>query len=164
MSEHENHDAHGHGHAHAGPHVLPLSLYLTVFGILLFLTVVTVWVSTLDLGKHGLGTLAIAIALFVASIKAALVAGYFMHLKYDDRFNSIVFFGSLVFMSLFFMFVFADLGARNLMVPQHANGLLEATEGEFPAPGKAPAHAAEGGHGGEAKGAEAPPAGTAPAH
>lgn len=159
MSEH-HHDAHGHGQ----PHVLPLKVYFGVFGALLFLTVLTVAVSVLDLGKYGLGSLAIGVALFVACIKAGLVAGYFMHLKYDDRFNSVVFFGSVVFMILFFMFTFADLGTRELVVPQHANGLLEATEGEFPAPGKAPAHGAEAGHGGDGRGAEAAPAGTPPAH
>ena len=51
-------------------------IYLTVFAALAFLTVVTVGVSYL----HVSTPLAIGIALIIASIKASLVASYFMHL------------------------------------------------------------------------------------
>jgi len=58
-----------------------VKLYIGVFVALLFLTVVTVGVSYIHLpvGK------AVALALFVASIKASLVALYFMHLSHEKK-------------------------------------------------------------------------------
>ena len=50
--------------------------YMMVFGSLLVLTLVTVGVSYLE---HSVA-LGVAVALFIASIKAGLVASYFMHL------------------------------------------------------------------------------------
>ena len=50
--------------------------YLIVFGALLFFTVVTVGVSYLHLSLPQ----AITLALIIATIKAGLVASYFMHL------------------------------------------------------------------------------------
>jgi cytochrome c oxidase subunit IV len=55
--------------------------YLIVFGMLAILTVITVLVNRLDVPK---GT-AIAIALVIASVKAGLVAAYFMHLISERR-------------------------------------------------------------------------------
>ena len=51
--------------------------YLTVFGALLVLTIVTVAVSYLDLPV----TPTVVIAVAIASLKASLVAMFFMHLK-----------------------------------------------------------------------------------
>jgi len=53
-----------------------IRVYLTVFGALAILTVVTVGASYLDVSN----TEAIFLALVIATIKASLVAGYFMHL------------------------------------------------------------------------------------
>ena len=53
-----------------------IKTYVLVFVALAFLTVVTVGISYIDLGVKG----GIALGLFVASIKASLVACYFMHL------------------------------------------------------------------------------------
>ncbi len=51
--------------------------YLIVFGALIVGTIVTVAVNFVDF--HNM-KMTIAVALFIASIKAFLVAGYFMHL------------------------------------------------------------------------------------
>lgn len=53
-----------------------VKIYYRVFAALAVLTVVTVGVARIHLPLTG----AIAVALFVASIKAGLVAAYFMHL------------------------------------------------------------------------------------
>lgn len=53
-----------------------VKIYISVFVALMFLTMVTVAASYLDLSP--LAT--IAVALLIASIKAGLVACYFMHL------------------------------------------------------------------------------------
>jgi len=75
---------------------------LAVFAALLLLTVVTVLVSYVDLG---LGN--VAVALLIASVKASLVALFFMHLKGESRlvwgfalvpivFLALILFGTLV--------------------------------------------------------------------
>ncbi len=58
-----------------------VKLYIGIFVALLFLTLVTVGVSYIHLsvGK------AVALALFVASIKASLVALFFMHLSNERK-------------------------------------------------------------------------------
>lgn len=53
-----------------------VKVYLTVFFVLLVLTVVTVGVSYLHLPIH----IAVLVALAVAAVKGTLVACYFMHL------------------------------------------------------------------------------------
>ncbi len=53
-----------------------VKVYMGVFVVLAVLTVVTVAVSYLHLNM----TMAIVVALIVASVKGSLVAGYFMHL------------------------------------------------------------------------------------
>ena len=56
-------------------------VYLTVFAALGVLTIVTVAISYLDLATP----MAIAIAVVVATVKAAMVAGYFMHLISEEK-------------------------------------------------------------------------------
>src|SRR5687768_17947892 len=56
-------------------------VYLTVFVALMVLTIVTVAISYLDLSVP----IAVAVALFVATVKGALVAGYFMHLIAEKK-------------------------------------------------------------------------------
>jgi cytochrome c oxidase subunit 4 len=61
----------------AEEHHVNVRAYLFIFGILLFLTVVTVLVSYWHLPP----TLAVLVALAIATLKASLVAAFFMHLK-----------------------------------------------------------------------------------
>jgi len=58
-----------------------LKVYVMVFVALAVLTVVTVAISYIHLPT---GT-AIAVAMVVATVKASLVAGYFMHLLSEER-------------------------------------------------------------------------------
>jgi len=55
-------------------------VYVAVFAALLVLTVATVAVSYIDLGLWN-----VAAALIIASVKASLVALFFMHLKQEGR-------------------------------------------------------------------------------
>lgn len=91
-------------------HVMPIKTYLQVFGALMVLTILTVLVSYADLGPFALG-----VAMVVAVIKAGFVVGYFMHLKYDTRFHSFVFFGTILFVGIFFALTFFDLKTRDMM-------------------------------------------------
>jgi cytochrome c oxidase subunit 4 len=56
-------------------------VYIIVFVALMALTIITVAVSYLDLPP----AMAIAVALFVATIKGSLVACYFMHLISEKK-------------------------------------------------------------------------------
>ena len=55
--------------------------YITVFVVLMVLTLLTVWVSSLRLGIR----LAVTVALGIATVKASLVAGVFMHLSTEKK-------------------------------------------------------------------------------
>jgi cytochrome c oxidase subunit 4 len=58
-----------------------LRVYVMVFVALAVLTVVTVAISYFELPT----ALAIAVAMVVATVKATLVAGYFMHLLSEEK-------------------------------------------------------------------------------
>jgi len=60
-------------------HITSNKTYIIVWLVLMVLTAVTVYVSYINFG-----ILNIVIALVVASIKASVVALYFMHLKFED--------------------------------------------------------------------------------
>jgi cytochrome c oxidase subunit 4 len=77
-------------------HIVPLRTYLAVGGALLILTAVTVGVSFLPLG----GWNAI-VALGLASLKATLVALFFMHLLYDKKIFMVVFVVSIMMLGIF---------------------------------------------------------------
>ena len=68
----------GHDPADIDKHV---RVYITVFVVLMALTLVTVAISYLHLSTP----MAIALALFIATVKGALVAGYFMHLVSEKK-------------------------------------------------------------------------------
>lgn len=86
-----------------------LGKYYAVFVALICLTAVTVGVSYLKLESRGV---AIAIALVIASIKAGLVAGVFMHLIDEKK----VIYAVLILTALFFLLV---LGLPSLTVYEH---------------------------------------------
>ena len=61
-------------------HASAYGIYVVVWGGLVLLTGVTVAVSYVNLG-----VMKVVVALLVASVKASLVALYFMHLKSESR-------------------------------------------------------------------------------
>ena len=116
MSDHTSHgDGHGHGELDMGHHhVSSSAMFLGVLLALLFLTFITVWVAQFDFGSANM-----LIAMSIASIKASLVIGFFMHLKYDTAINKLVFLSSFLFLSLLFIFTLADLFTRRLDGEMH---------------------------------------------
>jgi caa(3)-type oxidase subunit IV len=70
--------ARGDLEAHHAVHDSHTGVYLFVGGALLFLTLVTVWLSYVDFGSH---TKNIAVGMGVATFKVSLVGAIFMHLK-----------------------------------------------------------------------------------
>lgn len=107
------HDASEHEHG-GGHHVDPMWMYLTIFGALIFMTVVTVAASYVDFGSANT-----VIAVVIATIKATLVSVFFMHLRHDKRFNAIVFVSALLFLSFLFLFVLSDFGTRTAVDDWH---------------------------------------------
>lgn len=84
-------------------HPVPLFTLLGVFAALLVLTVLTVAVTNIDLGAAN-----IWLALGIAAAKAALVALYFMHLRWDSPFNGIVLVAALFMVALLLGIVILD--------------------------------------------------------
>jgi cytochrome c oxidase subunit 4 len=95
-------------HDNSFHHIIPLKIYLAVAGALLVLTAVTVGVSFIDLGGWNA-----VVAVFVAAIKATLVALFFMHLKYDKKINLIVFLTAILFLTIMLTFTFFDIISRD---------------------------------------------------
>jgi cytochrome c oxidase subunit 4 len=87
----------------AGVHVVPLKVLLTVWAVLLVLTLLTVAGTHVDLGSGNLW-----LAMIIATVKATLVALYFMHLRYDYPFHAVVLITALLFLLLFVGLVLVD--------------------------------------------------------
>ena len=113
-----------HAHSHPGP-----LTYAKVLGALLVLTLITVAAAYVNFGNMNT-----VIALVIASIKASLVALFFMHLK-NDRFNAVLFLGGAFFLAVFLIFTLFDIDHREPVYP----GNLKAPMTAFPgAPVKGP--------------------------
>jgi len=111
--------AHQHGHqpdhetytGHAAPpHQAPLAMYFAVFAALMVLTIITVWVSRIDLG-HGMNT---AVAMAIAVAKATVVILWFMHVIHSPRLTWIVVISSFLWLGVLFVLTFSDYLTRAL--------------------------------------------------
>ncbi len=92
-TEHVEHADHGdHGVAHAGDHVhKPNSFYIKVAVALALITAVEVGLYYLNIGKLFLPAL-----LILMVVKFVSVVSLFMHLKYDNRMFSMLFYSGLI--------------------------------------------------------------------
>lgn len=97
----------GHG-AHGVAHVASFRSLVAVFAALVVLTAITYLASLVHFGEFNL-----LVALAIAVVKSALVVLFFMHLRYDKPFNSIVFVGCLIFVALFIGLALMDRNAYN---------------------------------------------------
>lgn len=91
---------HGLGHV-----VSPLVL-IAVFAILMVLTILTVAITSQDFGYN----INLMVAIGIAVIKATLVVLYFMHLRWDSIFYSIIVLACLLFVGIFIIFTIIDTG------------------------------------------------------
>ena len=85
----------------------PLWIYFGVFFALMFFTLVTVWISTIDLGVMNT-----PVALLIACIKATLVILFFMHVIHSTRLTWVVILASLLWVGTLFVLTFADYLTR----------------------------------------------------
>jgi cytochrome c oxidase subunit 4 len=107
MATAEHHDDH-----HGISHVASIKVLVGTGGTLLLLTLVTVAATRIDLGP----SLNLALAMVIAVIKATLVVLFFMHLKYDKLFHTVVFVSAILAAALFVGFTLMDSGQY-----QHTN-------------------------------------------
>lgn len=96
---------------HAEHHIIPISTYLKILGILLVLTVLTVLVAK-PVSGFDAGVFNAFIAFGIASIKASLVLAIFMHLKYDKRLNLAIFVTGVFFLVVMYLFCILDIYSR----------------------------------------------------
>ena len=104
-------------------HILTNRTILTIGAGLLVLTGITVWVAHIDLGRMNF-----VIAMLVASIKAALVALFFMNLKYDRRENGVIFATSFLFLAIFMVLTSTDLFFRGNVYVKAGEGQIVAVQ------------------------------------
>jgi len=113
MSDHDHaHAGHGHDDGAVHSHISSQPFYIAIFIGLLFLTVLTVGQSYVDLGKLNLLTVII-----IATMKASLVVTFFMHLRHDNRFHALIFVCGLMFIGVFFTYTMNDTEHRGEFDP-----------------------------------------------
>lgn len=107
MASTDHHDDH-----HGISHTASIKVLLGTGGSLLVLTLVTVLATKVDFGA----SINLGIAMAIAVVKATLVVLFFMHLKYDKIFHSVIFVSAILAASLFVGFTLMDSGQY-----QHTN-------------------------------------------
>ena len=140
--EHEHYDD---GRVHA--HITPFNFLVGIFAALVVLTLITVGASYIDFGSGNT-----VIAILIATMKASLVAVFFMHLRHDKPFHAYVFVMAFVFLGIFLLLTLDDLGTRGQLDDSAGVAVLPRTGVDAPgsmgaldkanAP-PAPAHPAE---------------------
>jgi cytochrome c oxidase subunit 4 len=106
MAHGPSHD-HGHDDGAVHAHVSSTFFYMAIFGALICLTVATVGQSYFDLGKLNL-----LVVILIASLKASLVVAFFMHLRWDNKFNALIFVSCILFIGVFFTYTMNDTERR----------------------------------------------------
>lgn len=106
MADAHAHDEHGDDY-HVHTHITSIKTYVLIFGALIFLTLLTVAAYNVRLGEWNL-----FVAVLIAMVKSSLVGAYFMHLKYEKKFNILFFTGSLIFVGVFLAYTLNDTDYR----------------------------------------------------
>jgi cytochrome c oxidase subunit 4 len=100
-SSSKHHDDH-----HGISHVATIKVLCATGSTLLALTLLTVLATRIDFGAN----INLAVAMVIAVTKATLVVLFFMHLRYDRLFHSVIFCSALLAASLFVGFTLMDSG------------------------------------------------------
>jgi cytochrome c oxidase subunit 4 len=89
-------------------HVVSRKIYFAIFGALMVLTAVTVWVANFDLP----GPLNAILALSIAVLKATLVVLYFMHVRYSSKLTWVFVGAGLIWLIILIAFTLSDYLTR----------------------------------------------------
>ncbi len=109
-------------------HVTPMKTYVAVLAALLALTALMVMAYRVRLGGFN-----VTVLVGLATIQAALVGGWFMHLKSEKKFNNLFFVGAVLLVGVFLAHTLNDTlhrgqglnGARWEPVSGSAHGVPE---------------------------------------
>jgi cytochrome c oxidase subunit 4 len=96
--------------------------YIVTLLSLLVLTAITVGASYINFGSGN-----VVIALAIATIKATIVALFFMHLRHDKPVNAVIACAGFLFLGLFLLFTFLDVGSRTPLQPVNLKAPAPAT-------------------------------------
>ncbi len=89
-------------------HIVSRKVYFTIFGILLLLTGLTVWVANFNLP----GPLNAIVALSIAVLKGTLVVLYFMHLRHSSKLTWVFICAGVIWLIILFAFTLSDFLTR----------------------------------------------------
>jgi cytochrome c oxidase subunit 4 len=92
-------------HFDAMSHVVPISMYVTIWAALMVFTGLTVFAATVELGIFN-----IVLALVIATIKGTLVVLFFMHLRYSTKLTMVT-----VIAAIFFLFILFGLSMTDYL-------------------------------------------------
>jgi cytochrome c oxidase subunit 4 len=91
--------------------------YALILMALLALTALTVTAAGIRFSSPAIN---VVVALGIASLKASLVAMFFMHLLHDKPMNALIFVSGLVFLAIFLIFCLIDADTRMQVQPAEA--------------------------------------------
>lgn len=100
------------------------AVYRRVLISLFVLTGLTVAASYVHFGS---GSANVVVALTIATIKATLVALFFMHLLHDKAVNALIAVAGFVFLGLFLMFTLIDFDSRDNLKPRNLPAVVAPT-------------------------------------
>ena len=103
-SEHEDHAP----FAHPMPVWQLTGIFLALVGLTILTVVVSEFSGLISSYFPGYGRWEIWVSMAIASVKAALVVFFFMHMLFDKPFNQLMFFGSFFFVALFISVLLMD--------------------------------------------------------
>lgn len=93
-------------------HSSSIRTYGMVLAALLALTAITVFAAGVNFGSPSVN---VVIALAIATIKASLVALFFMHLRHEKPINAVFFLTGVVFLGVFLALCLLDTEARAIV-------------------------------------------------
>jgi cytochrome c oxidase subunit 4 len=111
------------------------AVYAKTLISLLILTGITVGASYINFGAMN-----VVVALTIATIKATLVALFFMHLLHDKPVNGLIAAAGFLFLGLFLMFTLLDFDTRENPQPFNLHPLVAAPAPATTAPTATPEH------------------------
>jgi cytochrome c oxidase subunit 4 len=117
VAGHAHGAADSHGEDHGLAHTMPIWMLVAVLGALMALTVLTVSVTSYDLGSQG----NLIVGMVIATIKAGLVVTFFMHLLWDKKFHLILFLTAVLFVVLFLSMSITDRGEYQPSIDLYQN-------------------------------------------
>ena len=88
-------------------HVVPISMYVTIWASLMVFTGLTVFAATIELGIFN-----IVVALVIATIKGTLVVLFFMHLRYSTKLTMVTVIAAIFFLFILFGLTMTDYLTR----------------------------------------------------